>query len=235
MRDEFHPAADEYLETIGWLAEEGGPVISARLAARLGKAKPSVSEMLERLVAGGYVERAGRHILLTEEGQRRALGVIRRHRLAERLLVDVIGLPWRDVHLEAGRFARAFSDELEQRLVALLGDPATCPHGNPIPGSATVTGDAGTQMPLADVAAGQVVRLVRVAQEIEADTASLGYLEDGGFRPGVAAAVLERGPDGTLVVSLDSGNLALGARLCTQLYVVAVDPSADGESSTLRA
>lgn len=217
MRDEFHPAADEYLETIGWLAEEGGPVISARLAARLGKAKPSVSEMLERLVAGGYVERAGRHILLTEEGQRRALGVIRRHRLAERLLVDVIGLPWRDVHLEAGRFARAFSDELEQRLVALLGDPATCPHGNPIPGAPQTAGD---QHALSESEPGEHVRLARITEQVEIDLEALEFLSEHGFVPGAGAEVRAKAPDGTLTLDLDGTSVSLGPSMCRQLYVV---------------
>ncbi|MGC9963126.1 MAG: metal-dependent transcriptional regulator [Acidimicrobiales bacterium] len=223
MGDELHPAVDGYLETIGWLAEEGGPVISAGVARRLGKSKASVSEMLERLVAGGYVERADRRILLTEAGKERARGVIRRHRLAERLLVDVVGLPWRDVHAEAGRFARVISDDVVERLVDLLGDPATCPHGNPIPGSASPLPEPGRQIRLADAAPGQNVRLARITQEVELDGASLGYLDEGGFVPGVKARVLERGPDGTLVVSVGGDVLPLGPRLCERLFVVIAD------------
>ncbi|MGD0595455.1 MAG: metal-dependent transcriptional regulator [Acidimicrobiales bacterium] len=222
MRDELHPAVDEYLETIGWLGEEGAPVIAARIADRMGKSRPSVSEMLERLAAGGYVERSGREILLTAEGRARSLRVIRRHRLAECLLVDVIGLSWRDVHAEAGRFERVISDEVEERLVELLGDPATCPHGNPIPGSTSRTPDLDLQMPLSDTVPGQSVRLVRLTQEVELDRASLGYLDDAGFVPGVTAVVLERGPDGTLVLALERGNLALGPHLCERLFVLAV-------------
>lgn len=220
MRDEFHPVVDEYLETIGWLAEEGAPVISARIAERMGKSRPSVSEMLARLTANGYVHRAGRQILLTETGRRRALGVIRRHRLAERLLVEVLGLPWRDVHLEARRFAAVISDDVEKRLVELLGDPPTCPHGNPIPGTAKPPPDPGEQIRLAEAAPGQAVRLVRITQEVEADRASLGYLEDGGLVPGATGVVFERGPDGTVVVSLVGGSLALGPQLCERLFVV---------------
>jgi DtxR family Mn-dependent transcriptional regulator len=150
----------------------------------------------------------------------RSLRVIRRHRLAECLLVDVIGLPWRDVSVEAGRFEGVISVEVEQRIVALLDDPATCPHGNPIPGSRSQAADPDASICLADTAAGQTVRLVRMTQEVELDQASLGYLDDAGFVPGVTAVVLERGPDGTLVLSLDGGTLALGPFLCERLFVV---------------
>ncbi len=110
-------------------------MIGARIAERLGRSAPSVSQMLDRLVEDGYVTRDRRRLSLTDSG--RALGekVVRKHRLAERLLVDVIGLEWHKVHREAGRWEHVISDDVEARLVELLGDPATCPHGNPIPGS----------------------------------------------------------------------------------------------------
>ena len=134
MTDGFHPPVEEYLETIHSLTEEGTPVIQARIAQRMGRTAPSVSEMLERLTDDGYVERSGRVIALTERGRTLADSVIRKHRLAERLLVDVIGLPWHKAHLEAGRWEHVISDEVETHLVTLLGNPSTCPHGNPIPG-----------------------------------------------------------------------------------------------------
>ena len=102
MSSEFHPPVEEYLQAIASLSEEGRPVIQARLAERLGKAPPSVGETLERLLDDGYVERAGRKITLTQKGRGTvAERVTRKHRLAERLLVDVIGLPWHLVHREA--------------------------------------------------------------------------------------------------------------------------------------
>ena len=91
--------------------------------------------MIERLGDEGYVTRSGRELHLTTDGHDVARSVIRKHRLAERLLADVIGLPWHLIHEEAGRWEHVMSDEVEKRIVALLGDPATCPHGNPIPGS----------------------------------------------------------------------------------------------------
>ena len=133
---EHHPPVEEYLQAIESLNEEGTPAIQARIAERLGRSAPTVSEMLDRLATDGYVERSGRTITLTEQGQDVAQTVLRKHRLAERLLVDVIGLPWHLVHEEAGRWEHVISDEVMARLVQILGDPATCPHGNPIPGSA---------------------------------------------------------------------------------------------------
>ena len=142
---EFHPPVEEYLETMLSLSEEGIPVIQARIVERLGRAAPSVSEMLERLIEDGYVSRQGRRLDLTESGLAVAEKVVRKHRLAERLLVDVIGLEWHKVHREAGRWEHVISDAVEARLVDLLGDPATCPHGNPIPGSGSAAAPVSTR------------------------------------------------------------------------------------------
>lgn len=219
MPSEFHPPVEEYLQAIEALGEEGSPVIQARIAQRLGKSAPSVSEMLDRLTAEGYVERKGRSIALTDRGRSVAQSVIRKHRLAERLLVDVIGLPWHKVHAEAGRWEHVMSDEVEERLVALLGDPGTCPHGNPIPGSARPAPPESGQVSLADVAPGQAVRFERLTEEVELDLASLRYLDDAGFIPGTSARVETRAPDGTVVLELDGRTLALGRDLCRRLFV----------------
>ena len=135
MQDRFHPPVEEYLETIFALEEEGIPVIQARVAERLDKAAPSVSEMLDRLEADGLIARRGRRIAMTGAGRSLAEGVVRKHRLAERLLVDIIGLDWDKAHVEAGRWEHVISDDVEARLVVLLDNPTTCPHGNPIPGA----------------------------------------------------------------------------------------------------
>ena len=135
VADGFHPPLEEYLETIWELQEEGIPVIQARLAEHMDVSAPSVSEMIRRLKSEGWVDSEGRSITLTEKGQARAISVVRKHRLAERLLTDIIGLPWHKTHVEACRWEHVISDEVEERIVALLGNPATCPHGNPIPGA----------------------------------------------------------------------------------------------------
>ena len=148
--------------------------------------------------------------------------MLRKHRLAERLLVDVIGLPWHLVHDEAGRWEHVMSDEVMTRLVEVLGDPATCPHGNPIPGSANRKPTAPAQVTLAQGAPGQRVRLERLGEEVELDGEILRYLDDRGFIPGATATVTAKGPDGTLVLEVGGTTLALGSDLCQRLYVVAV-------------
>jgi DtxR family transcriptional regulator, Mn-dependent transcriptional regulator len=219
---EHHPPVEEYLQTIESLNEEGTPAIQARIAERLGRSAPTVSEMLDRLATDGYVERSGRTITLTEQGQGVAKTVLRKHRLAERLLVDVIGLPWHLVHDEAGRWEHVMSDEVMNRLVQILGDPATCPHGNPIPGSANLPGTPSQQMSLADMEPGVRVRFERLGEEVELDGTTLRYLDDAGFIPGAVATVTNRGPDGSLVLDTDGTTLVLGVDLCKRLYVVAV-------------
>jgi DtxR family transcriptional regulator, Mn-dependent transcriptional regulator len=217
---EFHPPVEEYLQTIASLAAEGRPVIQARIAERLGKAPPSVGEMLDRLEADGYVKRSGRKITLTSNGEATATKVIRRHRLAERMLVDVIGLPWHLVHEEAGRWEHVISDEVEERLVTILDDPGTCPHGNPIPGSANKEAD---EMPvkLAEMDAGEMVRLVRMSEDVEMDMAAMRYLDEAGFIPGRTAKIQIKAPDNTVILDVKGKTLALGPDFCDVLFVTA--------------
>jgi DtxR family Mn-dependent transcriptional regulator len=217
---EHHPPVEEYLQAIESLNEEGTPAIQARIAERLGRSAPTVSEMLDRLASDGYLERSGRTITLTEQGQDLAQTVLRKHRLAERLLVDVIGLPWHLVHDEAGRWEHVMSDEVMTRLVQILGDPATCPHGNPIPGSANRSDAPSSHVSLAEIEPGQKVQFERLGEEVELDGATLRYLDEAGFIPGAGATVTNKGPDGTLLLDADGTTLVLGADLCQRLYVV---------------
>jgi len=221
VEDRYHPPLEEYLETIHSLQEEGTPVIGARIAERMGRAAPSVSEMLDRLADEGYVRRRGRVVELTEAGAALAAKVVRRHRLAERFLVDVLGLEWHKAHVEAGVWEHVISDDVEARLVALLGNPSTCPHGNPIPGSDPPP-SAALQRPLAGVEAGTTVRLERISEAVEMDMGSLVYLDEHGFVPGVTAVVSSRGPDGTLVLEVGGSTVAFGTELSRRLFVAAV-------------
>jgi DtxR family Mn-dependent transcriptional regulator len=216
MQDRFHPPVEEYLETIFALEEEGIPVIQARLAERLGKAAPSVSEMLDRLEGDGLITRSARQITMTEKGAALAEGVVRKHRLAERLLVDVIGLDWDKAHVEAGRWEHVISDDVEERLVVLLGNPTTCPHGNPIPG---VEPDGPAQRRLAEAQPGERIRLERITESVEHDAASLSYLGDHGLTPGTTARIEERAPDGTLTLAVDGETVALGPAITRRMYV----------------
>jgi DtxR family Mn-dependent transcriptional regulator len=218
MPEGFHPPLEEYLEAILELSEEGTVVIQARLAERLGHSAPAVSEMIKRLRDEGYVEVRGRKLSLTPEGRAVAESVVRKHRLAERLLTDIIGLPWEKAHLEAGRWEHVISDEVEARLVEILGHPTTCPHGNPIPGS----GGLEPQLTaLSESRRGDHVRLERVTEQIEIDLDSLAYLSAHGFVPGTEATVASRAPDGTLILDLGPRSIALGPALTQQLFVTA--------------
>ena len=218
MPEGFHPPLEEYLEAIHELGEEGIVVIQARLAERLGHSAPAVSEMIRRLRDEGYVEVRGRSLSLTDSGRSKAESVVRKHRLAERLLTDIIGLPWEKAHVEAGRWEHVISDEVESLLVERLGHPTTCPHGNPIPGSGGVAPDLEM---LAERALGDHVRLERVTELVELDQELLSYLSAHGFVPGTEATVASRAPDGTMTLDLGAGTIALGLSLAQQLYVTA--------------
>ena len=218
MPEGFHPPLEEYLEAIHELGEEGIVVIQARLAERLGHSAPAVSEMIRRLRDEGYVEVKGRSLVLTPRGRSKAESVVRKHRLAERLLTDIIGLPWDKAHVEAGRWEHVISDEVEALLVERLGNPTTCPHGNPIPGSGWAEVDA---VVLADRGLGDHVRLQRVTELVELDQELLSYLSAHGFVPGTEATVTSRAPDGTLTLDLGARTIALGPTLAQQLFVTA--------------
>jgi DtxR family transcriptional regulator, Mn-dependent transcriptional regulator len=218
MPEGFHPPLEEYLEAMHELGEEGMVIIQARLAERLDHSAPAVSEMIKRLRDEGYVEVRGRSLSLTSEGRAVAESVVRKHRLAERLLTDIIGLPWEKAHLEAGRWEHVISDEVEARLIDLLGHPTTCPHGNPIPGSG---GSGQTLRALSESHRGDHVRLERVTEQVEIDLDSLAYLSAHGFVPGTEATVASRAPDGTLILDLGLRSIALGPSLAQQLFVTA--------------
>lgn len=212
----FHPPTEEYLTTIYELAEDGVTVIQARLAERLGYSAPSVWEMMKRLTAEDYVTVVGREISLTTKGRALAEGVVRKHRLAERLLTDVIGLPWHKAHLEAGRWEHVISDEVEERLRIILSDPSTCPHGNPIPG--TKASDV-VVFALTDALPGESVRLERVTETVEMDNDAMTYLANSHFITGAVGTIRTKAPDGTMSVNIGAETVALGPALCANLYV----------------
>ena len=203
------------------LEEEHVPVIQARLVERLGHTPQAVSEMIRRLSDESYVARSGRGLELTEKGRARAESVVRKHRLAEPFLVDVVGLPWYEAHHEAGRWEHVISDEVEARFVAILHNPTTCPHGNPIPGTVR---DPLPQRPLTEVAEGTLVTLSRITELIEVDRDALVYLSNHGLVPGRRARIRSRAPDGTLTLELDEAGatprtVAIGPALGRQLFV----------------
>lgn len=217
---EMHDATEEYLETILEIEEEGITPIRARLVERLGLSAPAVSEQVNRLVDQGYAEILDdRSLRLTPSGRALATSVVRRHRLAERLLVDVIGLEWEKVHREADRWEHAISADVEAKLVELLGDPMTCPHGNPIPGSGR------TPTPVATVVLSQAgpgpVTITRVSEALEVDDDAMTLIARGGLIPGSPAEVLDRREDGGVAVRTDAGERVVPDAIARMLWVAA--------------
>jgi DtxR family Mn-dependent transcriptional regulator len=187
-----------YLRTVYELEEEGIPPLRARLVERLHVSGPAVSETVARLEQEGLLRVTSNRVLeLSDHGRALATSVMRKHRLAERLLVDVIGLPWGKVHNEACRWEHVISDEVEERLVELLGRPAQDPHGNPIPGLDPSAGSPGALVSLAEAAkSGGPVVVRRISEELQLDEEAMGRLDAAGLRPGAA-----------VVVSLDGGTV----------------------------
>jgi DtxR family Mn-dependent transcriptional regulator len=172
-----------------------------------------------RLESDGYLVRRRRQIELTEEGAVIATAVIRRHRLAERLLVDIVGLSWSAAHHEAGRYEHILSADVEARVIAILDDPATCPHGNPIPGSGHATTAPASLSSLNQFGTGQQIRLERIPEDVEDDAANLAYLEEVGFVPGAVATVRDTAPDGVILIEIGERTAAFSAALATRLLV----------------
>jgi DtxR family Mn-dependent transcriptional regulator len=214
----YHPAVEEYLETILELEESGIPPMRARLVERLGVSAPAVSETVGRLAREGYVTLDEQRVVhLTDEGRGYATSIMRRHRLAERLLVDVLHLPWHQVHEEAGRLEHAISANLEAHLVQLLGDPATCPHGNPIPGSRSPAPTDPLE-PLGGLTPGRSAEVRRISEEIEADGDSMLLLEEAGLIPGCAVDVIA-GDRERLTVRTSLGESAVPEHVAARVYV----------------
>jgi len=210
------PTIEEYLETIYELEESGIPPMRARIVERLKVSAPAVSETVKRLEREGYVVLDSDRIMrLTDEGRRYATSIMRRHRLAERLLTDVMGVPWHQVHEEAGRLEHAISPYLEQHLVAMLGDPATCPHGNPIPGSANAV-ELGPLVALSAVPVGAAAVVRRIDEEIEAQHDRMYELEMGGLLPG--RPVVVRASDGGVLLDVDGREVRLDPPVAARVY-----------------
>jgi len=215
---ELHDTTEEYLETILALEEEGVPPLRARLVERLGLSAAAVSETVNRLVGLGFAQLLDdRTIRLTEKGRSLATTVVRRHRLAERLLTDVIGLEWEKVHREAARWEHAISADVEEKLVALLGDPVTCPHGNPIPGARGKANSAPT-VRLAAAQPGRVT-VARISEKLELSDDGLSLLARARLIPGCSATVIEQGDGGGVKVQTTAGEHTVPAEVAEQMYV----------------
>jgi DtxR family Mn-dependent transcriptional regulator len=201
-----------YLRTVFELEEEGIIPLRARIAERLSQSGPTVSQTVARMERDGLLRVEGdRHLELTDSGRGLATRVMRKHRLAECLLVNVIGLPWEDVHIEACRWEHVMSEEVERRLVALLDNPTTCPHGNPIPGLDELGGHTdespgGPVSVMTQVATEGGVQAVirRISEQVQSDSDLMLRLKQMGIQPG-REVTLRESDDGVRVTCDDEG------------------------------
>jgi len=228
---EFHPAFEEYCEAIFELHEDSVDVIQARIADRLEVSRPAVSEMIRRMESEGLVSVDGA-IRLTADGSRLAERVVRRHRLAERFLTDILDLSWADAHVEAGKWEHVISESVEKALSRVLGDPTTCPHGNPIPGTDY---DAPVTVTLDKLSPGDSFTVSRIPEELEFTPGLLEFLEASDVLPGRSGTITAASPDGTLTVEIEGRHIGLGSFASTRILVLAAntfssDPTAEDTS-----
>jgi DtxR family Mn-dependent transcriptional regulator len=219
-----------YLRTVYELEEEGVVPLRARIAERLGQSGPTVSQTVARMERDGLLHVAGdRHLELTEKGRHEAVGVMRKHRLAERLLVDVIGLDWEDVHIEACRWEHVMSEAVERRIVAMLDKPLVCPHGNPIPGLDDLglpfgTTDDHLGLVTLTVAAGAgrpaPVVVERISEQLQGDATMMHRLTDAGLRPGQQVTV--SGAPGGVEVTSGVDLMTLDQHVSDHIFVRAI-------------
>jgi DtxR family Mn-dependent transcriptional regulator len=197
-----------YLRTIYDLEEEGVIPLRARIAERLEQSGPTVSQTVSRMERDGLLHVAGdRHLELTDKGRTLAVAVMRKHRLAERLLVDVIGLAWEEVHAEACKWEHVMSEDVERRLVAVLDNPTVSPFGNPIPGLSelgfgSMNGFEETSLVrLTELPAGSPVAVVvrQLTEHVQGDTALIGRLKEAGVVPN-ARVTVEMNPLGGVII-----------------------------------
>jgi len=207
---------EEYLEAIYKLGQRG-PVRPAQLAEAMSVSAPTVTNTLKRLGTRGLVERQGTTVVLTPEGLAAAVDVIRRHRVAERFLSDILGLKWDEIHEEACRLEHALSPRVLEAMERVLGDPEACPHGHPIPTSeGHVFTAAG--IPLAELQPGQRAVVVRVAEE---DEAMLGYLGELELFPGAIVCLVEAAPfSGPLTIEIAERQRSVGPEVARAVTVV---------------
>ena len=211
---------EDYLQEIYNLLEEGKPVIGARLAERVRVSAPTASATLQRMQRDGLVV-ADDHkdIHLTDKGREAAESIKRRHFLAERLLVDILGLDWAAAHEEAHRIEHAVSPRVEERISAVLGNPTTCPHGNPFPGvphPPTVL--------LASLSEGDEREIDGVQEEAEEDAELMLFLQQNGMTPGATLRVVEVATyNATMTIEIDGKNIVLGVPAAENLRVL--DPT----------
>jgi len=226
----FDESTEEYLEAIYRLEREGPGVTTSGLATELGVAPASVSGMLKRLASEGYIEhRARGEAKLTREGLIVGVRVLRRHRLAECFLTQMLGMDWDEVHAEACRLEHAISAVVEERLEQVLGHPKTCPHGHPIP-PADLSDPEWPGVPLAQLAAGDSALVHGVTEEV---SEMLRYLGQVGLRPGAEVRIVEKAPlGGPVTVTVGGQQHAISLELARMVVVIPHTPATTAELAT---
>jgi DtxR family Mn-dependent transcriptional regulator len=210
------PAEEDYLETLFWLFEAGLPLTGANVSRAMRLSAPTVSEMLGRLERDGYIARtADRGVQFTDSGRAHAEYIVSRHRMIERFLTDVVGVPWDEVHEEAEKLEHAMTPRFEAYVRSAVGDALTCPHGHPIRVGERIDG-----VPLADCIPGAKVTILRLENEAED---ILHYLKDAGIEPGLRGEIASN--DGDLVTVEADGSSATVTVSVAETVSVIADPS----------
>ncbi len=214
---EYHPAFEEYCETIFELEEDDIDVIQARIVERLQVSRPAVSEMIKKMGEANLVYFHGTHTHLTDDGKLLVNQVVRRHRRAERFLTDILGLSWAEAHHEAGRWEHVISPSVEAAFLRVLDDPTTCPHGNPIPGTNYQVPEGASV--LSDLDAGKNFVVERIPEELEFEPGLLEFLEESNLIPGENGTVTAVSPDGTTTVEVKGTMIGVGAFASNRILV----------------
>lgn len=214
---------EDYLQSIYSLETEGEKIISARLARWMRVSPPTAWATVQRMHRQGMVEiDAKKTIHLTPHGRELAEHVARRHRLSERFLNDVLGLGWAEAHEQAHHFEHAMTPVIEARIVEMMGNPTTCPHGSPIPGTGATLDP--TWRPLDTFVEGDRIRVRFISEELEEDLDLLRYLDRHNLKPGEEVLVHEKVPSaGLLVLQKDGENISLGLQVAARIRVEALD------------
>ncbi len=209
-------AEEEYLQALFWLQEAQLPLTAANVARAMQLSPPTVHEMIGRLEKDGHVSRSeDKKLAFTPQGLEHAEAIVTRHRLIERFLTDVLGIPWDEVHEEAERLEHAMSPVLEERMMAAIGDAKTCPHGHPI-----VLGDREQGSLLADCEVGAEVMILRFENEAEE---LLHYLRRTGLEPGLKGTIGSSDEEEVVVVTVDGSHTV--TRSVAETVSVRADPA----------
>lgn len=227
------PVTEEYLETIYNMTMEGDPVISARLADKFMVSRPTVTETIRRLVSDGYaMQNDDKTIVLTPAGAELTEQVLRRHRLAERLLFDVIGLDPIEAHEQAHTLEHGMSDDLARRISERLGNPLTCPHGNPIPGNAPsglafLREQHAYRLSQADLQ--QTVRVVLISEVVEDESEVLRRLAEKGIYPNAVLTVVDGDHPSDVTFEIGGERRAMPLDLASKIWVADASSNHDGD------